>query len=83
MTRSDPGADDGYPAAFAPSDWYYTLFPLTAEGEPAVPLDRLVDYALGLVQEAVRNDDRAQLGPMLHWAQATTTPCSCGPWSST
>lgn len=56
------------PAAIAPSDWYYPLFPLSAVSEEEVSLDWLVEQAASRLKQAQDADERAYLGPVLHWA---------------
>ena len=52
----------------APNEWYFHLFPLTAEREEILPLDYVTDRGLELVSETERTGDHAHLGPPLHWA---------------
>lgn len=61
----------------APNDWYYHLFPLTAEGAETLPLAYVVELAEALIREAERTGDETHFGPVLHWAHLLK--CEQGP----
>ncbi|HEY3267431.1 MAG TPA: hypothetical protein VGM37_10920 [Armatimonadota bacterium] len=57
----------------APLSYRYFLFPLDADGEDAITLERLCRHANALIDSAQAEADETHFGPVLHWAHILKT----------